>query len=318
MSHEVETMAYAGEVPWHGLGVPVSSDLTPMQMMQKAGVDWRVRKVATYAAPEDMDLIPTGTSALIRESDSTVLAPMVGDNWEPIQNEDAFNFFNEFCAAGDMEMHTAGSLKDGKIVWVLAKIKESFDVLGKDQVDNYMLFSNPHIYGKSAQVRMTPVRVVCQNTMNYSLNMESCNEAIVNHRKTFNPELVKEQLGLAHEKFEMYKEAANFLATKRYTQDNLITFLNTVFPAANTKRKQVTDVKELSTTAKNTLEVIDTQPGADIAPGTWWNALNAVTYMTDHQLGRSADTRMTSAWFGLNQTKKLKAINSAIEFAEAA
>ncbi len=77
-------------------------------------------------------------------------------------------------------------------------------------------------------------------------------------------------------------------------------------------------MKELSTTAKNTLEVIDTQPGADIAPGTWWNALNAVTYMTDHQLGRSADTRMTSAWFGLNQTKKLKAINSAIEFAEAA
>ena len=97
MSHEVETMAYAGEVPWHGLGVAVSNDLSPMQMMQKAGVDWRVRKVETYAAPEDMDLIPTGTSALIRESDSTVLAPMVGENWEPIQNEDAFNFFNEFC-----------------------------------------------------------------------------------------------------------------------------------------------------------------------------------------------------------------------------
>ena len=178
MSHEVETMAYAGEVPWHGLGEKVSNDLTPMQMMRTAGVDWRVTKVPTIAI-YDGEMIETGTNALIRESDNTVLAPMVGDNWEPIQNEEAFNFFNEFCAAGDMEMHTAGSLKNGKIVWVLAKIKESFDVLGKDQVDNYMLFSNPHIYGKSVNIRMTPVRVVCQNTMNYSLGMESVNEAIV-------------------------------------------------------------------------------------------------------------------------------------------
>ena len=317
MSHNVETMAYAGEVPWHGLGEKVSADLTPMQMMQKAGVDWKVTKVPTVAI-YDGEMIRTGTEALIRESDNSILAPSVGQNWEPIQNDEAFNFFNEFCLAGDMEMHTAGSLQGGKIVWVLAKIKESFDVLGKDQVDNFMLFSNPHIYGKSANVRMTPVRVVCNNTLNMSMNMESVNEVIVNHRRAFNPDVVKDQMGLAHEKFEQYKDAANFLATKRYTQDNLITFLNNVFPAANTKRKVVTEQKDLSTTAKRTLEVIDTQPGAELFPGTWWNALNAVTYMTDHQLGRSTDARMTSAWFGANQAKKLRAINSAVEFAEAA
>lgn len=317
MAHNVETMAYAGEVPWHGLGEKVSNDLTPMQMMQKAGVDWRVTKVPTVAI-YDGEMIQTGTEALIRESDNKVLAPMVGQNWEPIQNDEAFNFFNEFCLAGDMEMHTAGSLQNGKIVWVLAKIKESFDVLGKDQVDNYMLFSNPHIYGKSANIRMTPVRVVCNNTLNMSMNMESVNEAVINHRRAFNPEAAKEALGIAHEKFDQYREAANFLATKRYTQDNLITFLNTVFPAANTKRKVVTEIKDLSTTAKNTLEVMDTQPGAELFPGTFWNAVNAVTYMTDHQLGRTADTRMTSAWFGANQTRKLKAMNVALEMAEAA
>jgi len=317
MSHNVETMAYAGEVPWHGLGEKVSADLAPMQMMQKAGVDWKVTKVPTVAI-YDGEMIQTGTEALIRESDNAVLSPSVGQNWEPIQNDEAFNFFNEFCLAGDMEMHTAGSLQGGKIVWVLAKIKESFDVLGKDQVDNYMLFSNPHIYGKSANVRMTPVRVVCNNTLNMSMNMESVNEVIVNHRRVFNPDAVKDQMGLAHEKFEQYKEAANFLATKRYTQDNLITFLNTVFPAANSKKRLVTKMEDLSTTAKRTAEVIDIQPGADLFPGTWWNALNAVTYMTDHQLGRTADTRMTSAWFGANQARKLKAVNSAIEMAEAA
>ena len=317
MSHNVETMAYAGAVPWHGLGEKVSNDLTPMQMMQKAGVDWKVRKVPTVAM-YDGEIIETGTEALIRESDNSVLAPMVGQNWEPIQNDEAFNFFNEFCLAGDMEMHTAGSLQDGKYVWVLAKIKESFDVLGKDQVDNYMLFSNPHIYGKSANVRMTPVRVVCNNTLNMSMNMESVNEAVINHRRKFDADAVKQTMGLAHEKFEQYRDAANFLATKRYTQDNLVTFLNTVFPAANTKRKVVTEVKDLSTTAKKTLEVMDTQPGAELFPGTFWNALNAVTYMTDHQLGRTADARMKSAWFGLNQTRKLKAVNTALEMAEVA
>jgi len=317
MAHNVETMAYAGSVPWHGLGVQVSNDLTPLQMMQKSGVDWKVTKVPTIAI-YDGEMIETGTQALIRESDNSILAPSVGENWEPIQNDEAFNFFNEFCLAGDMEMHTAGSLQNGKIVWVLAKIKESFDVLGKDQVDNYMLFSNPHIYGKSANVRMTPVRVVCNNTLNMSMTMESVNEAVINHRRAFNPDIVKESMGLAHQKFEQYRDAANFLATKRYTQDNLITFLNTVFPAANTKRKVVSEFKELSTTAKKTFEVMDTQPGAELFPGTWWNALNAVTYMTDHQLGRTADTRMQSAWFGSNQTRKLKAVNTAIEFAEAA
>jgi phage/plasmid-like protein (TIGR03299 family) len=317
MAHNVETMAYAGSVPWHGLGVQVSNDLTPLQMMQKSGVDWKVTKVPTIAI-YDGEMIETGTQALIRESDNSILAPSVGENWEPIQNDEAFNFFNEFCLAGDMEMHTAGSLQNGKIVWVLAKIKESFDVLGKDQVDNYMLFSNPHIYGKSANVRMTPVRVVCNNTLNMSMNMESVNEAVINHRRAFNPDIVKESMGLAHQKFEQYRDAANFLATKIYTQDNLITLLNTVFPAANTKRKVVSEFKELSTTAKKTFEVMDTQPGAELFPGTWWNALNAVTYMTDHQLGRTADTRMQSAWFGSNQTRKLKAVNTAIEFAEAA
>ena len=317
MSHEVETMAYAGEVPWHGLGVAVSNDLSPMQMMQKAGVDWRVAKVPTHAF-YDGEMIETGTSCLIRESDNSLLAPMVGDNWEPIQNDEAFNFFNEFCLAGDMEMHTAGSLRDGKIVWVLAKIKESFDVLGKDQVDNYMLFSNPHIYGKSANVRMTPVRVVCQNTMNMSMNMESVNEAVINHRRKFDADAVKQTMGLAHEKFEQYKDAANFLAKKNAKMTDIIQYMNNVFPVSNAKKREVTDYADLSTTAKKAFDVLETQPGADLAPGTWWNALNAVTYLTDHELGRSADTRMTSAWFGANQSRKLKAINQAIEFAEAA
>ena len=95
MAHNVETMAYAGEVPWHGLGEKVPSDLSPRQMMEKAGCDWEVEKVPTFAQ-HGMQQIPTGTSALIRSTDNTVLAPMVGDGWEPVQNSEAFDFFNEY------------------------------------------------------------------------------------------------------------------------------------------------------------------------------------------------------------------------------
>lgn len=317
MSHEVETMAYAGEVPWHGLGVRVSADLSPKQMMQQADLDWRVESVPTTAFFGE-DIISTGTNCLLRESDHKVLAPMIGEEWAPVQNSEAFNFFNEFCAAGDMEMHTAGSLMGGKMVWVLAKVKESFDVLGKDQVDNYLLFSNPHMYGKSTNVRMTPIRVVCNNTLTMSLQGQTVNEMKLNHRKEFNADLVKDQMGFAHEKFNMYKEFATFLATKKASQSNVLQFMNSVFPHSNTKGKEIKDYDGLSQTAKSAFDVLETQPGGDLAPGTWWNALNAVTYVTDHKLGRSNDARLTSAWYGHNAKRKLVAVNSAIEYAEAA
>jgi len=314
MAHMVETMAYAGEVPWHGLGTKVPADLTPRQMMQQAGVDWRVNLVPTYADVNGTK-VSTGQKALVRETDNRVLTN-VGGNWNPVQNEEAFDFFTEYCLAGDMEMHTAGSLADGKIVWALAKVNESFDVLGEDRVDSYLLFSNPHQYGKSLNVRFTPIRVVCNNTLTLSLSQKAKNEVALNHRREFDPAMVKDQLGIAHEKFAMYKEMARFLSKKRAKNSDLIQYFNNVFPIAG--NKQVAEYQDLSRTAKQAYDVLEVQPGAEMAMGTWWNAVNAVTYLTDHELGRSADTRMQSAWFGANQAKKVQAMNLAVEMAEAA
>jgi len=151
-----------------------------------------------------------------------------------------------------------------------------------------------------------------------SLSATSKNEASLNHRRAFNADSVKDQMGLAHEKFEQYRDAAKFMASKKTSVGDLIKFYSTVFPAANTKAKEVKDYAGLSTTAKMAFDSLETQPGAELAMGTWWNALNSVTYVTDHKLGRSADARMTSAWFGANQAKKLKATSLAIELAEVA
>ena len=287
-------------------------------MMEKAGLDWSVEKIPTYARVGDQE-IPTGVEALVRSSDNKVLT-QVGANWNPVQNADAFEFFSEYCAAGDMEMHTAGSLKGGQMVWALAKIKESFDILGGDQVDSYLLFSNPHMYGKSIDVRFTPIRVVCNNTLTLSLGQQVANSCKLNHRSEFNPEKVKEALGIAHEKFAKYKEMAQFLSTKKFTVESLINYYNEVFPRTYQGKKEVTvqDFKDLTTNGQAAYSFLETQPGAEFGEGTWWQALNSVTYLTDHKMGRSADTRLASAWFGSNQSRKEKAVNKAVEFATAA
>ena len=322
MAHELEIingqaqMAYAGETPWHGLGTPVSNDLTPEQMQKKAGLDWTVEK-ETMTTASGVEI--KGKKALVRSSDNKVL-DVIGENWNPVQNDEAFNFFSEYVLAGDMEMHTAGSLKGGQMVWALAKVKDSFTILGEDRVDSYLLFSNPHQYGKSIDIRFTPIRVVCNNTLTLSLGQEVAKSVSLNHRTAFNPDSVKETLGIASEKFAKYKETAEFLASKRFTVESLVQYYSEVFPRTYQGKKEVTvtTFEDLTTNAKKAYEVLETQPGADFGRGTWWQALNSVTYLTDHQMGREADTRLTSAWFGANQTRKVRAVEKAVEYALAA
>lgn len=313
MAHMVETMAYAGELPWHGLGKEVHSDLTPDQMLVEAGLDWEVEKIPAFANVNGKQ-VSVGHSALVRSSDHKIL-DVISDDWNPMQNRDAFEFFNDFVMAGDMEMHTAGSLRGGQLVWGLAKIKESFELFGGDKVDGYLLFTNPHLYGKSIDVRFTPIRVVCNNTLTLAVNSKVENMVKVSHRREFNAAQVKETLGIAKEKLDKYKEMAAFLGTKRYTGDNVVDYFKTIFPVLTSKEDSK---KELSKNASLALDIINTQPGAEYAEGSWWQAFNTVTYMTDHLIGRNADNRLTSAWYGANKNLKVKALETAVEFAEAA
>lgn len=313
MAHMIDTMAYAGEVPWHGLGKRVLADLTPEQMLVEAGLDWVVYKHNLYFKHDGEEKAVPGRKALIRSRGAEIL-DVVGDDWNPLQNQDAFQFFNDFVSAGDMEMHTAGALEGGRRVWALAKVKESFEVFKEDVVDQYLLLSNPHKYGQSIDVRMTPIRVVCNNTLTFALSSHSDKMVRVNHRTAFDPASVKKTLGLAHEKLETYKEAAKFLGSKRFTADSLVDYYNRVFPT----NKEPVDGVPTSRNAKIALDVIEKQPGHEFGEGTWWQAFNSVTFMTDHLMGRSADTRLTSAWFGGNHKRKIDALRIATEMAEAA
>jgi len=319
MAHELEIvngqaqMAYVGELPWHGLGTKVEQDLTPAQFQEVAGLNWTVEKQPIVTASG----VPIkNKEALVRTSDNTVL-DVVGTGWNPVQNSEAFEFFHDYVMAGDMEMHTAGSLKDGQMVWALAKTKESFELFNGDQTDNYFLFTNPHQFGKSINIRMTPIRVVCNNTLTLSLSQDTDKMVTVNHRKAFDPDMVKEQMGIAHEKMEQYKSMASFLGSKPATGDNVIQYFNEVF-GAPAKEKEDGVLPFTSRNAKIAMENLQTQPGANFAEGSWWQAFNSVTYMTDHLQGREGDSRLQSAWYGRNRKVKLNALDKALEYADAA
>jgi phage/plasmid-like protein (TIGR03299 family) len=194
------------------------------------------------------------------------------------------------------------------------------DFFKGDQVDSYLLFSNPHQYGKTIDIRFTPIRVVCNNTLTLSLDQKTEQSVRVGHRVDFDASTVKRALGIASEKMGVYGEMAKFLGNKRFTEDSYIEYLNTVFPRTSDKRVQDKQLsaETLSRNAKLAYDVIDTQPGAEYARGTWWQAFNSVTYITDHVQGRNADNRLYSSWFGGNQLRKRDALQTAIEFAEAA
>jgi len=321
MAHELEfindkaQMAYNGAKPWHGLGTEVPADLTPAQMLEAAGLDWEVRKHPLFATING-ERIQTQAEALVRSTDNKVLS-IVTDSWNPVQNQEAFEFFNEFVQAGDMEMNTAGSLKGGRQVWAMAKVKDSFfDLFGGDVTEGYLLFSNPHQFGKAIDVRFTAVRVVCNNTLTLSLDSATKNAVRLDHRQVFNPEKVKETLGIATDKLERYKEMAAFLGSKQYKKENIVEYFNRVFPL--TTNKEVPADKPASRAARLAISVLDTQPGAEFAQGSFWQLYNASTFLIDHKLGRSDDSRMSSAWFGYNKERKISALNTAMEMAEAA
>lgn len=315
MSHELEMvngqaqMAYVGETPWHGLGVRVSDDLTPEQMMKAAGLDWTVETVPLIAEYGN-DVLATGHKALIRDRDAKVL-DVITDDWHPTQNIEAFEFFNDFVAAGEMKMHTAGSLRDGTIVWALAAVDESFELFGgRDKVDAYLHFTNPHQYGKSIDVRFTGIRCVCWNTVSASLNSKSKNFVKVSHRRKFNADEVKETIGVAKETLAKYKEMAEYLSQHRYTDENIVDYFKRIFPMADGSKRELSKNANLAIN-----EWMPNQPGAELGEGTWWQVFNAATFGVDHMIGRSADARLQSAWYGANKSLKTKALELAVEMA---
>lgn len=164
MAANVESMFYVREAPWHGLGKRVEHALSSEEALKEAELDWTV--IQKSIQTEDNAEIP-GYKANIRSTDQRMLG-VITDRYKVVQNHEAFAFADELLGEG-VRFETAGSLQNGRKVWLLAKLPESYTITG-DDVCPYMVFSNSHDGSGSIKVAMTPIRIVCQNTLNLALN----------------------------------------------------------------------------------------------------------------------------------------------------
>lgn len=164
MAAEVETMFYAREKPWHGLGTRVEEAPSSADALRLAGLDWQVVQQPIYT--EGKELI-SGYKANVRDSDRKVLG-VVSERYRIIQNEEAFSFTDALLGQG-IRYETAGSLQEGRKVWLLARLPREY-IMSGEHISPYLVFSNTHDGSGAVKVALTPVRVVCNNTLNLALD----------------------------------------------------------------------------------------------------------------------------------------------------
>lgn len=164
MSHEVETMFYTRQKPWHGLGKRVEEALCSLDALKLAGLNWKVIQKSIFT--EDNIEVPN-FKANVRSTDDKILG-VVTDRYQIVQNSEAFEFTDELLGQG-VKYETAGSLFGGKKIWLLAKLPERYRIAG-DEIETYLVFSNSHDGSNAIRVAVTPVRVVCNNTLNLALH----------------------------------------------------------------------------------------------------------------------------------------------------
>lgn len=164
MAANVETMFSVREKPWHGLGTIVMEAPTSEEALKLAGLDWNVVQEPIFTDSNEKII---GYKANVRDSDRRVLG-VVSDRYRVVQNVDAFSFTDELLGKG-VRYETAGSLQDGKKIWLLAKLPKEY-ILGGERISPYLVFSNTHDGSGSVKVAVTPVRVVCNNTLNLALD----------------------------------------------------------------------------------------------------------------------------------------------------
>lgn len=321
MAHLIEdtdTMISVKKVPWHGLGVILDSPPTVQEAITKAGLDWKAEKKELFLADGSK---VKDFQAIVRNTDNMQLG-VTGQRFEPLQNSDAFDFFNPFITSGQCSLETAGSLRNGKTVWVLAKLNRNpIDLGSGDTVDKFLLLSNSHDGKSAVKVGFTPIRVVCNNTLTLSHNSVDSKLLRVWHSKrvSFNLEKIQEIVNIANESFEATAEQFKFLANAQVNQNDLQKYVKQVF------YNGVEQTEERAKTMQNKLiehiaSLFENGQGSKLqsANGTFWGLYNSVTEYLSHDYGRNADSRLNALWFGANKDINASALEIATTMAKSA
>jgi phage/plasmid-like protein (TIGR03299 family) len=289
--------------PWHNLGTELNHPKTARDAIEMAGLNYTVVKKPLELKPG----LKQDAYATVRTDTNDVMG-FVNESYKLIQNIDAFTFFDELVAENEAIYETAGVLGKGECVWILAKLPGYINVHGNDIVNKYLLLTNSHDGSSHVRVKLTPIRVVCNNTLTAAL--QGAGEVQISHTPNAVQDLEQATtlLGLSNYLYEQLSAIFNGMADRKITEEQLREYVQALVP----------DNEEAENTARtekirnSVLQLHDSGRGAHLARGTLWGAFNSVAEYTDHMmLDEDSTTRLNSIWFGRGEKLKLKAFHLA-------
>tara|TARA_E500000178_G_C16930959_1_gene711653 strand:+ start:285 stop:1232 length:948 start_codon:yes stop_codon:yes gene_type:complete len=314
MPANVETMFYTGATPWHGLGEKLEEAPTISEAIDASGLDWEVG--TKDLVTKDGEDVPA--RATYRKSDGSILG-VVGPRYVPLQNRNAFDWFQPFIDAGECSLHTGGSLSDGQKVWVLAQLnRDPSEIVSGDEVQKFILLSNSHDGTTAIRVGYTPIRVVCANTLAFAHSHSDGQLLRIRHTRSAQANLdnVRDIMDNINMQFEATADQFRFLASRDFNQADVRKYVKTLL---GIDKKAEEDIK--TRTRKIMEEVLGTIEGPKQnmpgVRGTWWAAYNGYNEYLNYTKGRTANNRMESLWFGQNGNNNKKALNLALDMANA-
>jgi phage/plasmid-like protein (TIGR03299 family) len=307
-------MAYFGQLPWHGLGTGLEEgDLYDWPAAsKKAGLDWEVELAPLITADTQAKVTHR---AVRRTSDSKVLG-VVGPRYAPLQNKDAFAWFTPFLDAKEAALHTAGSLRGGSRVWVLAKLnRDPLVIASGDEVEKYILLSHGHDGSLAVRAGFSPIRVLCANTLAMAHGSDASKLIRLKHTKDVLENLanVREIMNLANQEFEATAAQYRLLARKSINQQDVRRYVRRVL--------KIDGDQDISTRTTNIVEEIvrlaEAGRGNDLPSvrGTLWTAYNGLAEWLTYNRGRSEDNRLNSLWFGDSANLNRHALEVALDMA---
>jgi len=303
MSHNLEerngqaSMVYTGDVPWHQLGRRLDRPATAAEAMEAARLDYKVIKRPMKAIIHGRQHADVPNAFATVRTDTNIVLGVVGSRYEPVQNKDCFSFFDPLIERDEAVYHTAGVLGQGEKIWLLAKLPDYIRVGKKsDPVEKFVLLYNSHDGSSKIRVKLTPIRVVCNNTLTAALS-GSDQEVQIKHTAAA-PEKLKE----AHKVFELtnqlYRELDyifNRMALRKVTSQQLLDYVKTLVPdnAESESKARTENIRN------HILYLHDETKEAAMHRGTLFGALNAVTEFVDHHTNSNNPSKqLKSMWFG--------------------
>ena len=314
MAHEIEAMFYVGKEPWHGLGkaIPAGKKLSVPEAIKAAGLDWEVGMQKVYMGTvanlieKEHYQLATDYMATYRKTDNKILG-IVGSKYTPLQNKDAFNWFQPFLDAELATLETAGSLYEGRRIWVLAKIADcTAGIKGSDAVSQYILLSNSHDGSLAVRVGFTPIRVVCNNTLCMAHESNASKLLKVRHSSQLikNLDLVRETMNLAAQEFEATVVQYKALAARDIDSASLEKYVRKVFNIEKTGGDKL---------LPKIIHLFENGRGSREAGKTYWGAYNAVNGYFNYFRGKTPENTLNSVWFGESSELNKRALNVALE-----